>query len=115
VRQIHEFGVAARQFSDAGISLLAIDTDSPDVLHKTWKAAQLNDDAPIFPLVSDTGLGIFKQYRCYDDFEKMPMHGTFLIDGQGLIRWQDIGPEPFMNSAFLLKESKRLLAQKPLQ
>ena len=34
---------------------------------------------------------------------------NFLIDGNGKIRWQDIGYEPFMDIDFLLAESRRLL------
>ena len=56
---------------------------------------------------------VFRQYRCYDDFEKAALHGTFLIDAQGRIRWQDISYEPFMDTDFLLKESKRLLSFDP--
>ena len=58
---------------------------------------------------------MFKQYRAYDDFEKQPLHGTFLIDRVGLVRWQDISYEPFEEVEFLLNESKRLLAQDPPQ
>ncbi|MDB4610063.1 peroxiredoxin family protein, partial [Verrucomicrobia bacterium] len=61
------------------------------------------------PLVSDADLRIFKTYRAFDDFENQPLHGTFLIDGDGLVRWQDISYEPFNNPDFLLKEAKRLL------
>ncbi|GIT05337.1 MAG: hypothetical protein CM1200mP29_07480 [Verrucomicrobiota bacterium] len=50
-----------------------------------------------------------------DDFEQQPLHGTFLIDRQGLVRWQDISYEPFTKVEFLLEESKRLLAQDPPQ
>ncbi|MEO8495164.1 MAG: hypothetical protein ABI614_08840, partial [Planctomycetota bacterium] len=49
--------------------------------------------------------------RAYDDFEKKPLHGTFLIDSHGMVRWQDISFEPFMDADFLLKESQRLLSQ----
>jgi hypothetical protein len=41
----------------------------------------------------------------------MALHGTFLIDGRGRVRWQDICYEPFTEVDFLLKESMRLLAQ----
>ena len=41
--------------------------------------------------------------------EDMALHGTYLIDGAGRIRWQDVSYEPFMDTAFLLEESKRLL------
>ena len=45
----------------------------------------------------------------FDDFENQPLHGTFLIDRDGLVRWQDISYEPFSEVDFLLKEAKRLL------
>ena len=32
------------------------------------------------------------------------------IDAKGLVRWHDIGYEPFTDTAFVLSESKRLLA-----
>jgi len=54
-------------------------------------------------------LEIFKAFRAHDDFESQPLHGTFLIDAKGKIRWQDVSYEPFMDVEFLLKESKRLL------
>ena len=41
------------------------------------------------------------------------LHGTFLVDAKGRIRWQDISFEPFMNTQFLVRESKRLLSFEP--
>ena len=61
-------------------------------------------------MLSDGDKHIFKQFRCCDDFEDQPLHGTFLIDHRGKVRWQDIIYEPFSDAKFLLKESKRLLA-----
>ena len=46
----------------------------------------------------------------WDDFENIPLHGTFLIDTRGRIRWQEISYTPFMEPKFLLEESRRLLA-----
>ena len=62
-----------------------------------------------YPIVSNEKLDVFKAYRAYDDFEKMPLHGTFLVDGNGLVRWQDISYEPFTETKFLLDEARRLL------
>jgi hypothetical protein len=53
---------------------------------------------------------VFKAYRAYDDFEGQPLHGTFLVDAGGLVRWQDISYEPFTEVTYLLKEAKRLLS-----
>jgi peroxiredoxin len=63
-----------------------------------------------FTLVSNSDLRAFRAYRCFDDFEGRPLHGTFLIDKDGLIRWQEIGADPFKDAEFLLQEAKRLIA-----
>ena len=113
IEQLSAFAPKVDAFKQAGIDLIAISTDNIGGLRETF---QLNKNKPFpFPLVSDTSLKIFKQYRVYDDFEKQPLHGTFLVDRGGLVRWQDISYEPFTKINFLLKESKRLLAQDPPQ
>jgi peroxiredoxin len=108
LEQLNAFGPAAREFADAGISLVAISTDSVEGLKKTF-AKSKNEDGFPFPLLSDESLEAFKSFRAFDDFESMPLHGAFLIDGQGLVRWQDISFEPFTDTKFLLAESRRLL------
>jgi hypothetical protein len=40
----------------------------------------------------------------------MPLHGTFLIDGAGKVRWQDVSYQPFTDVKFLVDESRRLLS-----
>jgi peroxiredoxin len=111
-RQLQAFAPKIKDFAAAGITVLGISTDTPEALHKAWDGYKLDGDGTFpFPLASDSKLEIFKRYNCHDDFEKAPLHGTFLIDGHGLIRWQDIGPDPFTDVNFLLTESKRLLAQ----
>ena len=107
--QLQSFAPMTQEFEKAGLSLIAISTDSPAKLseaHKLYK-----EGAFPFPLVSNSNLDVFRQYRVFDDFEEMPLHGTFLIDGNGRIRWHDISYEPFNNPKFLLGEAKRLLAQ----
>ena len=111
VKQLHAFEPLAKEYEAAGITLLAISTDAPTDLSRATEAAQRQAGPFPFALASDAGLEAFRRYHCFDDFEKAPLHGTFLIDGQGRIRWQDIGAEPFTDAAFLLTESKRLLAQ----
>ena len=66
---------------------------------------------PFERLLSDGKLEVFKKFRAFDDFEQQPLHGTFLIDGDGRIRWQDISYQPFMEHEFLLGEAQRLLSQ----
>ncbi|QDU26075.1 Serine/threonine-protein kinase PknD [Anatilimnocola aggregata] len=107
--QIKEFGKAHSQFAAAGIEIVAISSDDQAGLKSS---IENYTDGPIpFPLLADSNLATFQSYRCFDDFEKLPLHGTFLVDGQGLVRWQDISFEPFKDTKFLLGESKRLLNQ----
>jgi peroxiredoxin len=114
IEQLGVFAPKTEEFKQAGIDLIAISTDDVGGLRETVQQNKTGSPFP-FPLVSDASLNVFKQYRAYDDFEQQPLHGTFLIDRQGLVRWQDISYEPFTQADFLLRESKRLLAQDPPQ
>lgn len=129
VEQLNTFAPKTKEFVDAGISLVAISTDNIEDLKQKVDDYTMDDQTKEFlannlesflgatkgqsvfpfPLLSDAGLEIFKAYRAFDDFEDQPLHGTFLIDSAGLVRWQDISYEPFTDPDFLLKESKRLL------
>ena len=109
VEQLNLLGPAAKDFQAAGINIVAIGTDSVEALYRTVDKAKLDGGFP-FPICSDSSLAAFKAYRAYDDFEQMPLHGTFLVDRDGKVRWQDVGYEPFSDLKFLLKEAKRLLA-----
>lgn len=106
VEQLHEFSPRADQFRSAGIEVMAISSESLESL----KTALDGYSKPLnIPLHSDPELAAFKAYRCYDDFEKQALHGTFLIDPAGRVLWQDISYEPFMDVDFTLDESIRLL------
>lgn len=110
IEQLKAFAPVTKDFEAAGISLVAISLDGPEGLKKSLSTSGIEGGYP-FPLLSDTSMKLFKKYRAFDDFEDIPLHGTFLIDGDGMIRWQDISYEPFEETEFLLKESKRLLNQ----
>lgn len=104
--QLKEMAKKFDGFRNAGIEVVAISTDKQENLKRAY--ADLENGYP-FPLLADPAMDVFRQYRCYDDFEKAALHGTFLVDRNGLVRWQDISFEPFMDIDFLLKESVRLL------
>jgi hypothetical protein len=40
------------------------------------------DAALPFPVLADPEHAAFRAWRCYDDFESLPLHGTFLVDGE---------------------------------
>jgi hypothetical protein len=58
-------------------------------------------------LLSDAKLDAFKAYRCID-FGNQPLHGTFVIDAQGQVRWRNISDRPFNDPALVLTEAKQL-------
>jgi len=108
IRQLNAFAPMTKEFEAQGIALLAVSTDNAAGLAKTMAQSKEQGGFP-FPLVADPNLNVFREYRCYDDFEKKPLHGAFLIDADGKVRWWDISYDPFEDPSFLLKEAKRLL------
>ena len=110
IQQLAAFAPKTEEFAKLGISLVAISTDSVDGLMKTAEKVADTGGFP-FPLLSDKSMQSFKAYRAFDDFENKPLHGTFLIDGDGLVRWQDISYDPFTETKFLLEEAQRLLGK----
>jgi peroxiredoxin len=109
IEQLNTFGPLEKEFKAAGIDLVAVSTEPADELHKTFAHSKSNDGFP-FPILSDATLATFQAYRAFDDFENQPLHGTFLIDGNGLVRWQNISYQPFTQAAWLLTEARRLLS-----
>jgi peroxiredoxin len=112
VEQLKAFAPKAGEFEKQGIALVAISTESREALQMAIKNYN-QEHSFAFPLVSDPEHNVFKAYRAFDDFEKQPLHGTYLIDGEGRVRWHDISYEPFNNPDFVLKEAARLLGQTP--
>ena len=114
VEQLNTFGPMQAEFAGLGIDLAAVSTDNVEVLRRSIESrAQAGMTALPITLLSDAELSVFKSYRAFDDFENLPLHATFLIDKDGLVRWQDISYEPFTKAKFLLDEAKRLLSLTP--
>ena len=109
VEQLNEMKPRVREFADQGVDIAAVSTESLPELRDSLDKSELLGDIS-FPLFSNADLSVFKEYRAFDDFENTPLHGAFLIDGNGFVLWQDISYEPFTDIDFLLKESRRLLA-----
>ncbi|MDX1926148.1 MAG: redoxin domain-containing protein [Pirellulaceae bacterium] len=106
IEQLHAFSPVAGKFREAGVEMVAISSESLESL-KT--GLDRYSKAIEIPLHADPKLTAFKSFRCFDDFELKPLHGTFLIDHNGRVLWQDIGSEPFKDVEFLTNEAGRLL------
>ncbi len=112
IEQLNLLSPLAKDYEAAGIHIVAMSTDTPAELTKTFAQSTGAPGFP-FPILGDPTLTAFKSYRAFDDFETTPLHGTFLIDAAGNVRWQDISFRPFRELSWLLGESKRLLALPP--
>ena len=108
MEQLQQLAPRAKEFGEAGIDILAVGTDTPEGLDKTLANAGPGGVFP-FPLAADPSRAAFRAWHAHDDFEDVPLHGVFLVDAEGRVRWQDIGPEPFTDFHFLVRESRRLL------
>jgi peroxiredoxin len=117
-QQLAAFAKQSGQFSEAGLTVIAVSTDDQAAVKKSLDdynlaARPASNATTKFPylMLADPKSEVFRSYRAYDDFEQISLHGTFLIDAQGLVRWHDVSFEPFMDAGFVLSESKRLLAR----
>lgn len=110
VEQLHELRPRYQDFKKAGVEIIAVGSDTPDEVRASIQQG-LEADAPQmrFKILCDPAGDVFRAFHCWDEFEDEALHGTFLIDAQGRIRWRDISEEPFMETDFLLRESSRLL------
>ncbi len=110
VKQLQAFNKAAEKFGDAGIAIVAVGDDAVELMRRSRDGVDPDMKLPLV-MLSDVKHDVFRAYGAFDDFEGKPLHGTFLIDSSGRVRWQDVGADPFMDTEFLLKESRRLLRQ----
>ncbi|WP_309711983.1 redoxin domain-containing protein [Armatimonas sp.] len=103
MEQVNAFAAEAEGYRKAGIELVAISLD-PQEQVKKMKAMP-------FPILANPDLKTFKSWKAFDDFEDMALHGTFLVDGTGKLRWMDTGFAPFTDAKFVLTEAQRLLSR----
>jgi peroxiredoxin len=109
VEQLQALGPRADAFRAAGIELLSVGLQPVDELADALGDDPLHTGYP-FPVLANPDLAQFRAFRAYDDFEDTPLHGTYLVDAEGRLRWFDMSHQPFMDLDFLLAESQRLLA-----
>jgi len=107
--QLEAFRKMAKDFTQAGLTVVAISSEDEAGV-KRCLSNQKGEPFP-FLMLADPKAKMFRAYGAFDDFEDINLHGTFLVDGDGLVRWNDVGFEPFLDAAFLLTESKRLLTR----
>ncbi len=106
MQQLQVFGKEIEALKKLNTALVAIGTDDLE----TTRKLKNNDDQIKFPmpLLADPEMKVFKIYRTFDDFENQPLHGTFLIDSRGAVRFQRISADPFLDVEFIKTEAARI-------
>ena len=112
VEQLADLAPKASRFRRARLPILPIGTDD---LQGARAFIQLSMESGQtghlpFPILCDPLFDSFHAYGAWSGFTKEALHGTYMIDSEGRVRWRDISIEPFMETEFLLEECKRLLA-----
>ncbi|HEX4071167.1 MAG TPA: peroxiredoxin family protein [Planctomycetaceae bacterium] len=118
-QQLAAFAKKADQYKEAGLTVIAISTDDQagikkslaDLVPKQVNAGRSTGGAFPYLMLADPDSTAFRSYGAYDDFEQISLHGTFLVDTKGFVRWNDVSFEPFLDAGFLLTEAKRLLSR----
>ena len=110
VAQLRDLDPMASRFRAAGIEVVTVGTDTLEQVKAAQQAARENGVDPLhFDVLCDPKGEVFRQWKVWDQFADEALHGTFLVDGQGRILWQDVSERPFEQSDWLLKECRRLL------
>ena len=106
MQQLTDFGKEDAAFKGLNTEVVAISTEDAAAA----KLLKENKDGIKFPMsmLADPSNEIFKKYHAYDDFEGAPLHGTFLIDAEGRVRFQRISAEPFLDVEFIKTEAARV-------
>lgn len=90
-------------FEKRNIAVLAISSNKPEDNADSVKLKPLP-----FRLLSDERFENAKRWLSYDDFERLELHSTVLIDAKGRVRWAQRGGDPFTDFDRLLKEVDRV-------
>ena len=106
VTHLVELDVAMSRFRERGARVLAVSGDSPEFsLERMRKFGDFQ-----IPLLSDPDHAVprptasGRRSRAGTRTTARPLHGTFIIDRDGLVRWAYVGDRPFTDIEALISE-----------
>ncbi|MFT7541827.1 MAG: peroxiredoxin [Gammaproteobacteria bacterium] len=108
LEQLQAIEPVAKRFAEAGIAIVAIGLQAPEDLRVSL-GEDPADTGYSFPILCDPKLTQFRAYGAYDDFADTELHGTYLVDPDGGVRWFDISHLPYMEVESILEDAGRLL------
>jgi FtsP/CotA-like multicopper oxidase with cupredoxin domain/peroxiredoxin len=102
--QLQSFANIADRLTSVGARLLAISTETREQLAESFvdypKLAKLP-----FIVLADGDQKTFRRYNC---FAQDPMHGTFVINAERIVRFSAVGESPFTDVDRILGEVSRI-------
>jgi len=103
LEQLQAVSKRKEEFDKRNAAVLAISSNKPE----DNADSQQIKEVP-FRLLSDERFENAKRFLSYDDFERLELHSTVLIDTKGRVRWAQRGGDPFTDFDLLLKELDRM-------
>jgi peroxiredoxin len=98
VRQLFDVNGDLPLFGEIGARVVAISADRPELTQRRFQ-----ENGPFgFPVLSDPGRKVARTYQMFK------RHGTFVIDGNGMIRWVNVGDAPLRRNSVLLCQLAKL-------
>jgi peroxiredoxin len=100
--QLQRLAATEASFRDLGVAIVAVSPRYPaaDALRDSRDALGFR-----FPLLCDPTLRVFRDFGCAGP---EPLHGVFLVDGLGVVRWQEVGDSPQTDMNRILEQVRRL-------
>ena len=106
MQQLQLFSKELDAFKKLDVEIVAVGTDD----QAAARELKNNKEGVVLgmPLLADPKLETFKRYAAFDDFDEKPLHGTFLVDREGNVRFQRVSSEPFLDTEFMKSEVERV-------
>jgi peroxiredoxin Q/BCP len=108
VAQLFDVNEDVERFRELGAEVVALSPDPRETTLKRYK-----EYGPFkYPVLSDRGSKVAETYGVYkpahDGKTEDVLHGTFVIDQQGIVRWAAFGETPFGHNPTLLYELAKI-------
>jgi peroxiredoxin Q/BCP len=106
VAQLYAINQDLAYFKELGATVVALSADRPEETRAKFAEYKDKGGAFAFPVLSDPENKIAERYDCFFPFKpgrpELQLHGTFLIDQKGIVRFAHTGLSPYTNHRSLL-------------
>jgi peroxiredoxin len=114
VSQLFDLNEDLPLFRELGGRVIAVSADPPELTRQRFKQY-----GPFgFPVLSDPGNKVAQAYRVFTPAQggkkEDLLHGTFVIDRDGVVQWVNVGDAPFSGNQTLLYQLAKLEGRLPM-